>query len=178
MSKGNQPTSASERKLYSKFANINGRSFRGDFVQVGPGKFEMRVFEEIHSDVEEEEITTQNKIVQSEKLRPYGKLKAEDKVKRQAAIDKWLEDEGVSVSEAISEKMFGRGKTKTAARMIEHALGFEVEKYLMEERKQEEIPIVKIKKKTTEKKLVTLDHYVKMFPHAFRISLINFVKSI
>lgn len=163
------------RKLFVKQATVNGRSFRGTFCLMSPGVYSLKVEEMLENTVETEEETTEFQMQKVEALRPYGKgLKAADKKKLQDAIDSYLTENEISIAEALAETTVGKGKNAKQVREIEKALGFEVERYLIEKRLAVKIPIVREGVQISYKDVAEIPHFHRLLPGDVRKSLINF----
>ena len=166
------------RAIYTKYHGANGRFFRGVFLQKSPGVFAIEISEQKINEGEKEEMTTEDKIVRVDKLRPAGNMAANERKKRQDEIDAYLEKNDLTALEAIAEitkKVKGKNVT---TREIETKLGFEVERYLVEERKRVQIPIIKISTEVTYKKVAEVPVFVKLQSFQLRKFLINYINSI
>lgn len=166
------------RELSTKYYGANGRFFRGIFLQKSPGVYAIKISEQKTNEGEKEETTTEEKLVKVDRLRPLGKMDAKERNARQKEIDAYLKDNELSALEAIAtvtKKVKGKN---VESRQIEDKLGYEVERFLVEERKLEEIKIVRLSTEVTYKDVVEIPVFVKLLPHQFRKSLINYINSL
>jgi len=166
------------RALHTKYHGANGRFFRGVFLQKSPGVYAIEISEQKTNEGEKEEITTEDQIIKVDKLRPYGTMAAKERKERQAQIDQYLADNEISVLEAIAETTKTVKGKKVTGREIETKLGFEVERYLVEERQRVKIPIIKISTEVTYEKIGEIPVFVKLQTFQLRKFLINYINSL
>jgi hypothetical protein len=169
---------SNEKVIYTKYLGADNKIYKGEFVALGSGNFAIRLSEQKIKEEMIREKTSESRVVSESKLRPAGNLGSADKKKRQDAIDKYLDEEGVSPLEAIQEITVGKGAKAVKKRKIEADLKFEVEYYLKEERKNFEVPIERLSETVSFKEVKQVPQFVKLQAFQFRKCLINIINNL
>lgn len=166
-------TQTPERILFTKYAGKNGKFFKGEFIQLDPGNFQIRISEQVNGEKTVTETTNQARIIQVDKLRPGKSVKGSAARKEaQDLIDAFLEENEISVLEAIKEVVTKgkKGQPETKQYLIEKEIGIEVEYFLKEERVNQTVEIERISNEISFKA-------VKEFPAFCRIQAFQFRKA-
>lgn len=173
-----QKDTSNGRVIYTKYVGHDGKFFRGEFQIVSPGHFVAVVSEQKITAGEIEETVNEAQIVRVPRLRPAGKMTAEERNDRQAKIDAYLKKEEIDALDALAEITEGTGKSKKTFRLIEQKLKFEVEKYLIEERQIVKVPIIRASETVDYEEVARIPVFVRLLPSDFRKMLNNYIKTI
>jgi len=164
-----------EKVIYTKYAGRGERFFKGEFVFISDGIYQMRISEQKITKAETTETKRQKVTVETPVILPGEEFKSVTaKSKAQKQIDEYLQENNLTIEEALTVVKKG----KKEGRKIELDLDITVQYALKQDQKIEEVPLIKTTNVQTFEGCATVPVYVRLLPHLFRKSFINFINTL
>lgn len=169
-----------EKILFTRYQNVGGKMYRGEFLQVSANNFLIRISEQQTDEKTVTESKNQSRIREIDMLRPHKSVKgSEARAEAQNTIDEHLKKNSMSVLEATKKVIPTKGKYKEReVYQIEADLDMEIEYFLKEERYTEKIEVERLTTELTWKPVKELDWFCRLQAFQFRKALSNIINEL
>lgn len=166
----------SEKSIFKKVIGIGTSNYQGLLIKKSVYLYELEIAELKHGIEKKEVKENEQQLVRTQKIRPHndGSLGASDVAKLQKKIDQYLDK--ISVDEALTTVISGKGKNKDTSRKIDSELGFQCERWIDESFNIIEVPVSKNVPTTTQKAIGSIPFYFRPSSGQVNKSIKNFIK--